>query len=96
MRVPLETGGTVFQRDVWKVLSAIVPGTTMSYGAVAQAIGRPNAFRAVGLANHVNPVAIVVPCHRVIGAGGALTGYAGGLARKSWLLRHENVQVPKS
>lgn len=93
MDVALETGGTAFQRDVWTVLRAIAPGTTMSYGAVARAIGRPTACRAVGLANHVNPVAIVVPCHRVIGTSGALTGYAGGLARKSWLLRHENAQV---
>lgn len=94
--IALKTRGTAFQRDVWTALAAIVPGTTMSYGAVAQAIGRPNACRAVGLANHVNPVAIVVPCHRVIGATGALTGYAGGLARKAWLLRHEKAHATRS
>lgn len=94
--VALKTGGTGFQRDVWTALRAIAPGTTMSYGTVARTIGRPNACRAVGLANHVNPVPIVVPCHRVIGASGALTGYAGGLARKSWLLRHEKTHAPRS
>jgi methylated-DNA-[protein]-cysteine S-methyltransferase len=88
-RIPVETGGTRFQRDVWAALRSIVPGTTVSYGALAQKIGRPQAVRAVGLANGANPVAIVVPCHRVIGADASLTGYGGGLDRKRWLLSHE-------
>jgi O-6-methylguanine DNA methyltransferase len=87
--VPVATGGTVFQRAVWHALREIPPGTTQSYGQIAASIGRPAASRAVGAANGANPVAIVVPCHRVIGAGGTLTGYAGGIARKCWLLDHE-------
>jgi O-6-methylguanine DNA methyltransferase len=83
------TGGTDFQREVWKALRDIEPGSTMSYGQLAAAIGRPNASRAVGAANGSNPIAIVVPCHRVIGANGSLTGYGGGLPRKRWLLDHE-------
>jgi len=89
-RIEVATGGTPFQRMVWAAVRRIRPGTTQSYGAVAAAIGRPGASRAVGLANGANPVAIVVPCHRVIGANAALTGYGGGLARKAWLLAHEN------
>ena len=81
--------GTPFQEKVWQGLRAIPPGQTRSYGQLAAAIGRPGASRAVGAANHANPVGIVVPCHRVIGANGALTGYAGGLDRKRWLLEHE-------
>ena len=88
-RISIATGGTPFQRMVWAALRRIGPGTTQSYGAVAAAIGRPGASRAVGLANGANPIAIVVPCHRVIGANAALTGYGGGLARKAWLLTHE-------
>jgi methylated-DNA-[protein]-cysteine S-methyltransferase len=85
----VETGGTEFQRSVWRVLREIRLGATMSYGALADRIGRPRAVRAVGLANGSNPIGIVVPCHRVIGANASLTGYAGGLERKAWLLRHE-------
>jgi O-6-methylguanine DNA methyltransferase len=83
------TGGTSFQRAVWRALRAIKPGTTKSYGQIAASIGRPTASRAVGAANGSNPIAIVVPCHRVIGANGSLTGYGGGLPRKRWLLEHE-------
>ncbi|NJR20343.1 MAG: methylated-DNA--[protein]-cysteine S-methyltransferase [Hyphomonadaceae bacterium] len=82
-------GGTVFQRDVWNALREIPVGQTCSYRDIAIAIGNPKAVRAVGAANGANPVGIVVPCHRVIGANGALTGYGGGMARKEWLLRHE-------
>ena len=83
------TNGTGFQRMVWDALRRIPPGQTVSYGALAARIGRPTAMRAVGLANGANPISIVVPCHRVIGAGGALTGFGGGLERKRWLLAHE-------
>lgn len=82
-------GGTTFQRDVWQALREIPPGSTRSYGALAEQLGKPAAARAVGLANGANPVALVLPCHRVIGSNGTLTGYAGGLARKQWLLAHE-------
>jgi methylated-DNA-[protein]-cysteine S-methyltransferase len=88
---PWATGGTPFQRRVWQALTAIPPGATLSYGALAARIGAPAAVRAVGLANGANPIAIVVPCHRVIGADGSLTGYGGGLARKRWLLAHEGI-----
>ncbi|MGA2119471.1 MAG: methylated-DNA--[protein]-cysteine S-methyltransferase [Bryobacteraceae bacterium] len=87
--IPVEAAGTPFQLEVWAALRRIPAGSTTSYGQLAARIGRPNASRAVGLANGSNPVAIVVPCHRVIGANGALTGYGGGLARKRWLLDHE-------
>ena len=90
--VPVTTGGTAFQARVWAALRAIPSGTTTSYGALAASLGQPGASRAVGLANGANPVAIVVPCHRVIGANGTLTGYGGGLHRKAWLLRHEGVR----
>ena len=83
------TKGTAFQRMVWDALRQIPPGRTVSYGALAARIGRPGAMRAVGLANGANPVSIVVPCHRVIGANGMLTGFGGGLERKRWLLAHE-------
>jgi len=83
------TTGTDFQRDVWRALRRIPSGRTLSYGALASAIGRPAAVRAVGLANGANPIAIVVPCHRVIGADSSLTGYGGGIERKRWLLEHE-------
>jgi methylated-DNA-[protein]-cysteine S-methyltransferase len=85
------TGGTVFQREVWAALRAIPAGETLSYGALAKKIARPAAVRAVGLANGANPIGVVVPCHRVIGASSALTGYAGGVERKRWLLAHEGV-----
>ncbi|SMF07927.1 methylated-DNA-[protein]-cysteine S-methyltransferase [Tistlia consotensis] len=87
--LPSATGGTAFQRAVWQALRAIPCGTTISYRRLAERIGRPAAVRAVGLANGANPVAIVVPCHRVIGSDGSLTGYGGGLERKRWLLAHE-------
>ena len=83
------TGGSDFQRNVWAALRRIPAGTTTGYGALAASLGKPGAARAVGLANGANPIGIVVPCHRVIGASGALTGYAGGVERKRWLLRHE-------
>ena len=85
----VETNGTEFQRDVWNELRRIPAATTISYGQLAERIARPKAVRAVGLANGSNPIGIVVPCHRVIGANGKLTGYGGGLHRKEWLLRHE-------
>ena len=88
--LPVETGGTPFQREVWRALREIPCGTTTSYGKLAERIGRPAAVRAVGLANGANPVAVVVPCHRVIGANGSLTGYGGGIERKRWLLDHEH------
>jgi methylated-DNA-[protein]-cysteine S-methyltransferase len=81
--------GTPFQTKVWSALRAIPGGTTLSYGALAARIGAPKAARAVGLANGANPIALVVPCHRIIGSDGALTGYGGGLPRKRWLLGHE-------
>jgi methylated-DNA-[protein]-cysteine S-methyltransferase len=85
----VRTAGTDFQRQVWTALRTIPPGETTSYGELAVRLGRPQASRAVGLANGSNPVAIVAPCHRVVGSNGALTGYAGGLHRKEWLLAHE-------
>ncbi len=85
------TGGTAFQRAVWAALRDVGCGRTVAYAEIAAAIGRPSAMRAVGLANGSNPIAIVVPCHRIIGRSGALTGYGGGLERKRWLLAHEGV-----
>ena len=87
--VPATTAGTDFQRQVWAALRDIGPGQTLSYGELADRIGRPKASRAVGAANGANPVALIVPCHRVIGATGGLTGFGGGLDRKQWLLDHE-------
>lgn len=87
--LPLLSGGTAFQRQVWTALLDIPPGATASYAALAARLGRPTATRAVGAANGANPIAILVPCHRVVGARGALTGYGGGLWRKQWLLAHE-------
>jgi len=87
--LPVETAGTPFQREVWHALRLIPCGTTVSYGELARRIGRPAAVRAVGLANGANPVGVVVPCHRVIGSNGSLTGYGGGIERKRWLLDHE-------
>ena len=89
-RFPTATHGTDFQRKVWHALRAIPAGGTATYGGLATEIGRPGAARAVGLANGSNPIAIAVPCHRVIGANAALTGYGGGLERKRWLLAHES------
>lgn len=93
--VATETNGTPFQRTTWAALRTIPPGETLSYGALAARIGSPKASRAVGLANGANPVAIVVPCHRVIGAGGSLTGFGGGIERKRWLLAHEAAHAPR-
>src|SRR5262249_36985080 len=87
--ITVATAGAVFQRQGWAALRMIGPGETTSYGKLAEQLGRARARRAVGLANRAHPVAIVLPCHRVIGANGALTGYGGGLARKQWLLDHE-------
>lgn len=87
--LPVQTSGTLFQREVWRALRGIRCGTTISYGQLAKQIGRPRAVRAVGLANGSNPVPVVVPCHRVIGTDGSLTGYGGGIERKRWLLEHE-------
>jgi methylated-DNA-[protein]-cysteine S-methyltransferase len=88
-RLRTQTLGTPFQRRVWAALREIPVGKTVTYGALAKRLGCPSASRAVGAANGANPIPIVVPCHRVIGAGGALTGYGGGIERKRWLLRHE-------
>jgi methylated-DNA-[protein]-cysteine S-methyltransferase len=85
--------GTPFQRKVWTALSKIPSGTTMSYGALAAKLGMPNAMRAVGHANGSNPISVVVPCHRLIGASGSLVKYGGGLERKRWLLAHEGVAI---
>ena len=90
--VPLDLQGTDFQLACWNALIEIPYGETRSYAQQAQRIGRPAAFRAVGQANHTNPVAIIVPCHRVIGANGSLTGYGGGMPAKQWLLELEGVQ----
>lgn len=87
--LPVASAGTAFQQQVWRALRQIPCGKTISYGELATQLGRPTASRAVGMANGSNPVGIVVPCHRVIGANGALTGYAGGVHRKQWLLTHE-------
>lgn len=87
--IPVSTGGTPFQQEVWLALRSIPPGKTLTYGELAAQVGKPTAYRAVGATNALNPVAIVLPCHRVIGANSSLTGYAGGLTRKRWLLQHE-------
>jgi len=89
----VRTGGTPFQREVCAALRTIPAGETRTYGELAVQLKRPAAVRAVGMANGANPISIVVPCHRVIGANGSLTGYGGGLPRKRWLLEHEGVQL---
>lgn len=94
--LPLDLHGTPFQQRVWGLLCAIPYGTTTSYGALAVALGSPGAARAVGLANGRNPVSLVVPCHRVVASSGTLTGYAGGLDRKRWLLAHEATVAARS
>jgi methylated-DNA-[protein]-cysteine S-methyltransferase len=91
--IPVQTAGTAFQRSVWNELRKIPSGATVSYGKLAEQIARPKAVRAVGLANGANPIGIVVPCHRVIGSDGSLTGYGGGVERKRWLLEHERKHV---
>jgi methylated-DNA-[protein]-cysteine S-methyltransferase len=91
--LPVATSGTPFQTSIWKALRKIKDGTTISYAELAYRIGKPKAVRAAGLANGQNPVSIVVPCHRVIGSDGSLTGYGGGLHRKHWLLAHEGVML---
>ena len=90
--LPLRPAGTAFQRQAWQALQAIPYGETRSYAQQARAVGRPTATRAIGAANGRNPIAIIVPCHRVIGSDGSLTGYAGGEAVKRWLLAHEGAQ----
>jgi len=92
-RLEVETGGTAFQREVWAALRRIPAGQVWSYARLAREVGRPRATRAVGAANGRNPVALVVPCHRVIATGGKLGGYGGGLDRKEWLLRHERALI---
>ena len=87
--VAVELNGTEFQKCVWQALRRIPAGSTLSYGELSRRIGEPSAVRAVGAANGANPVALIVPCHRVIGSDGTLTGYGGGLDRKEWLLTHE-------
>jgi methylated-DNA-[protein]-cysteine S-methyltransferase len=91
--ISVDPKGTRFQREVWRTLLRIPAGRTWSYAEVARAIGRPDAVRAVGAANGANPIPIVIPCHRVIGADGRLIGYGGGLDRKRWLLAHEGVRL---
>jgi O-6-methylguanine DNA methyltransferase len=90
--IAVETGGTAFQRAVWEALRRIPPGSTRAYGTLAAQIGHPAAARAVGAANGSNPVSVVVPCHRLVGANAALVRYGGGLERKAWLLRHEQLE----
>jgi methylated-DNA-[protein]-cysteine S-methyltransferase len=91
-----QVAGTPFQRKVWNALPAIPPGTTMSYGALATRLDMPRAIRAVGHANGSNPLSVVVPCHRLIGANGSLVKYGGGLERKRWLLAHEGVVLKEA
>lgn len=92
-RIQVEMNGTPFQQRVWNALRSIPAGRTASYADIAGMIGSPAAVRAVGAANGANPVAVVVPCHRIIGSNGSLTGYGGGLKRKEWLLRHEGQRL---
>ena len=94
--VPLDPKGTPFQKSVWHCLAKIPFGEVKSYGEIAKMINKPKAAQAVGGANGRNPITLIVPCHRVIGGNGALTGYAGGIERKLWLLNHEGVELKKS
>lgn len=94
-RLPVAATGTPFQQKVWKALRKIPCGTTLSYSELARRIGRPSSVRAVGHANGSNPVSVVVPCHRLVGKDGSLTGYGGGLFRKRWLLAHEASARPR-
>jgi len=91
--IQVEAAGTSFQRTVWQALLRIPAGRTLTYGQLARQLGNPTATRAVGLANGSNPISLIIPCHRVIGANGSLTGYGGGLHRKQWLLQHEGAQL---
>ena len=91
--IPVNPGGAAFQQKVWSALRTIPYGNVLSYAELAAQIGQPTAYRAVGMANSRNPIALVIPCHRVIGANASLTGYAGGLERKRWLLQHEGVDL---
>jgi methylated-DNA-[protein]-cysteine S-methyltransferase len=93
--IPVAPSGTRFQLEVWGALTRIAYGTTATYGSIASAVNRPAAARAIGGANHVNPVPIIIPCHRVIGADGSLTGYAGGMARKVILLELEKEGIAR-
>ena len=90
--IEVELNGTTFQKNVWLALRTVKAGSTMSYAQLAKQVGSPAAVRAVGAANGANPVAVVLPCHRIIGSNGSLTGYGGGLHRKRWLLDHEGVK----
>ena len=92
--IPVDPGGTPFQQSVWTELRRVGAGQTVAYSELAARIGAPSAVRAVAAANARNPVAVVIPCHRVIGADGSLTGYGGGLERKRWLLEHEGARLP--
>ena len=94
--VPLDPQGTPFQQSVWHCLAKIPFGTVKSYGEIAKMLNKPKACQAVGGANGRNPITLIVPCHRVIGGDGSLTGYAGGIERKLWLLNHEGVEVKQS
>jgi methylated-DNA-[protein]-cysteine S-methyltransferase len=94
-KIECRSRGTPFQQSVWAALRTIPAGKTLSYSGLAARIGKPAAVRAVGHANGANPISVVVPCHRVIGANGALTGYGGGIERKRWLLRHEGIECVK-
>ena len=91
--LPLRPEGTLFQKDVWNALTQIPCGETRTYAEIARAVGRDKAFRAVGMANHNNPISIIIPCHRVIGADGSMTGYGGGLDKKRFLLRLEGMDI---
>jgi methylated-DNA-[protein]-cysteine S-methyltransferase len=95
-KIKWRTNGTAFQRKVWTALRTIPAGKTFSYGIMAARLNVPNAARAIGLANGANPVGVVVPCHRLIGADGSLTGYGGGLERKQWLLAHEGAAFKRA
>lgn len=94
--VRAQTGGTPFQRDVWSALREIPAGHAITYATLASLLGKPRAVRAVGAANGANPISVIVPCHRLVGAGGSLTGYGGGIERKRWLLAHEGARPDQS
>lgn len=94
--LPLKTHGTAFQERCWAALREIPCGATVTYGEQARRVGHPRASRAVGGANHRNPIMIVIPCHRVVGADGSLTGYGGGLPMKAWLLEHERAMPERT